>query len=229
MRGLSDEYGSWNTICIARRSSVARLAPSSRPSKRTTPEVGAIRPAMHFAMVVLPHPDSPTRPRTSPSAIRSVTSSTARSAWPCSERNVTDRSSTSMRASAMAASCLSGREHVRVQACRLLAGSDALEADVGRHALRRRELTAGLEAAATRESQRVRKRARDGDRLAIRVVHVERRREEPTGVGGPRGGEDSTGGAGLHEAGGVHDRDALGDLADDAEVVGDEDQRQAAF
>ena len=60
----------------------ARDHRSARP-----PRSGRSGPAMHFAIVVLPHPDSPTRPRTSPSATWSVTSSTARSGCPCSERN----------------------------------------------------------------------------------------------------------------------------------------------
>jgi hypothetical protein len=41
-RGLSDEYGSWNTICISRRSGRIWRGVSfvmSRPSKRIVPSV----------------------------------------------------------------------------------------------------------------------------------------------------------------------------------------------
>ena len=77
MRGLSDEYGSWKTIWTARRSSALRLGPSSRPSKRTVPAVGTNWPTMHLATVVLPHPDSPTSPSTSPRSTLRLTSPTA--------------------------------------------------------------------------------------------------------------------------------------------------------
>ena len=47
---------------------------------RTLPDVGSIRRRMHRPVVVLPHPDSPTRLNVSPGAIAKLTSSTARTA-----------------------------------------------------------------------------------------------------------------------------------------------------
>ena len=70
MRGLSDEYGSWKTICMsrrARRSSPRENASTLRPSNSTSPEVGSISRRMQRPVVVLPLPDSPTRPKVSPS------------------------------------------------------------------------------------------------------------------------------------------------------------------
>ena len=63
--GFSVESGFWNTIWMARSASCERrpaVALSCMPSKVTVPVSGAIRPVTHFARVVLPLPDSPTRP-----------------------------------------------------------------------------------------------------------------------------------------------------------------------
>ena len=78
--GLSVESGFWKTIWIARSASCERrpaVARSSLPSKVTVPESGAIRPVTHLASVVLPLPDSPTRPNVSPRRRFSDTSLTA--------------------------------------------------------------------------------------------------------------------------------------------------------
>ncbi len=63
MRGFSEAYGSWKTICT-------RRAPSTVPVWGTSPHTA-------LASVDLPDPDSPTSPTTPPSGISSVTSSTA--------------------------------------------------------------------------------------------------------------------------------------------------------
>ena len=65
MRGSSDEYGSWNTICTRRR--IARSARRDRwamssPSTRITPAVGSSSRSTRRATVDLPLPDSPTMP-----------------------------------------------------------------------------------------------------------------------------------------------------------------------
>src|SRR5215207_6517244 len=49
-----------------------------RPSNHTSPAVGVSRPATILPVVVLPHPDSPTRQMTSPGSIAIETRSTAR-------------------------------------------------------------------------------------------------------------------------------------------------------
>ena len=61
-RGLSEENGSWNTICIRRRSVrwlAPRAASTSSPAKRTEPAVGSIRRRANRATVDLPQPLSP--------------------------------------------------------------------------------------------------------------------------------------------------------------------------
>src|SRR5229473_3055765 len=57
----------------------------SEPSNHTSPAVGSISFSTERPIVLLPDPDSPTRPSTSPFAISKLTSSTARtgrSPWP---------------------------------------------------------------------------------------------------------------------------------------------------
>ncbi len=52
-----------------------------RPSRSTSPPVGASSPATHFSSVVLPQPDGPTTQTSSPAAtvnVRSRTASTRR-------------------------------------------------------------------------------------------------------------------------------------------------------
>ena len=65
MRGLSDEYGSWKITWILRRTSrmlgVAGSAAMSAPPKRSSPR-SARRAEDARPTVVLPQPDSPTRP-----------------------------------------------------------------------------------------------------------------------------------------------------------------------
>ena len=73
MRGLSDENGSWKTMCSSRRS--GRSARRERcvmsvPRRRIVPAVGSTSRRMHFAIVDLPLPDSPTSPSISPAAER---------------------------------------------------------------------------------------------------------------------------------------------------------------
>src|SRR5437764_3900700 len=80
MRGSSDENGSWKMICMSRRRSFSsRLLASKmlRPSKVTSPLVAGISRRMVRPTVVLPQPDSPTRPRVSPGLMAKLTSSTA--------------------------------------------------------------------------------------------------------------------------------------------------------
>ena len=80
MRGSSDAYGSWNTICISRRS--ARRSPlssvvSSMPSNLTEPEVGSISRSTQRPTVDFPEPDSPTSPSVWPGADPNDTPDTA--------------------------------------------------------------------------------------------------------------------------------------------------------
>ena len=65
-RGSSDAKGSWKMICIRLRNGLSS-APLSRvmsePSNVIVPDVGSIRRRMSRPIVVLPQPDSPTRPK----------------------------------------------------------------------------------------------------------------------------------------------------------------------
>ena len=72
LRGLSDAYGSWNTIIISRRvrrSDEPLGFVMSWPSKTIEPPVESIRRMTQRAMVDLPQPDSPTMPSVSPRRI----------------------------------------------------------------------------------------------------------------------------------------------------------------
>ena len=79
--GLSEPYGSWNTTWISRPSARrrARLAwVMSSPSKTMRPALAGVWPSTTLPMVVLPEPDSPTRPTVSP---RPMCRLTPLSAW----------------------------------------------------------------------------------------------------------------------------------------------------
>jgi len=80
MRGSSDPYGSWKMICIRRRrrrSSFDLRLVSSTPSNLTLPAVGSRSRIIARPVVLLPQPDSPTRPSVSPRRTSKVMSSTA--------------------------------------------------------------------------------------------------------------------------------------------------------
>ena len=81
--GLSALSGFWNTICSLRRASRPRDRPfvTSMCSNSMVPSVGSISPTMHLASEVLPLPDSPTSPSTSPRATWTSTPATASTAF----------------------------------------------------------------------------------------------------------------------------------------------------
>ena len=69
VRGSSDAYGSWKMICIRRRYGLSLLpliVVMSVPSNLIVPDVGSISRSSNRPTVVLPEPDSPTRPSVSP-------------------------------------------------------------------------------------------------------------------------------------------------------------------
>ena len=80
LRGFSEAYGSWNTICSSRRTGRSLRRDSremSWPSNTMEPLVSGYSRAMHRASVDLPQPDSPTSPSVSPARSSMLTSSTA--------------------------------------------------------------------------------------------------------------------------------------------------------
>ena len=77
-------------ICIRRRyglSAAPLSAVMSSPSKRIVPAVGSMRRRSRRPTVVLPQPDSPTRPSVSPRRISKLTPSTA---WTMADRPLQD-------------------------------------------------------------------------------------------------------------------------------------------
>jgi hypothetical protein len=66
IRGLSEEYGSWKTICTRREDSLSRRAGAGSPATDTSPLVGVVLPTRILASVDFPDPDSPTSARISP-------------------------------------------------------------------------------------------------------------------------------------------------------------------
>ena len=96
---------------------------------------------------------------------------------------------------------------------------------LARHRSTRRDRR--LEAAAGRQIARIGHRALD---RASRCVARRRARDElrrPTRVGVLRLGEELADTALLDHPAGIHDDDLVGDLGDDAEIVGDEQDRHA--
>ncbi len=80
MVGLSEAWGSWKTGCMRRRSGRTSCSGNVEmvwPSSNTEPAVGRTRHSTAFARVVLPLPDSPTSPSTSPRRSEKLTPSTA--------------------------------------------------------------------------------------------------------------------------------------------------------
>src|SRR3972149_552088 len=118
----------------------------SRPSKRIRPAVGSMRRRTTRPTVVLPHPDSPTRPSVSPRRTSNVTPSTA-----LTQPTVRWRMPLDARFVEPAADLMAGLD--------LLEVGPALEAD-GQPVLDARA-TAGCEAGAGRQVDQVGHAARD--------------------------------------------------------------------
>jgi hypothetical protein len=84
-RGLSEAYGSWNTICTRRRQGLSAFSESgamSVPSNTMRPAAGFTRRSSVRDSVDFPQPDSPTRPTVSPARMSNDTPSTACSTPP---------------------------------------------------------------------------------------------------------------------------------------------------
>ncbi len=115
--GFSEVTGSWKIIAMSRprtrRTSRSGKASRSRPMNSTLPVTVELlimrtRPRMASALMLLPQPDSPTRPTVSPGAMAKLTPSTA---WtsPSWLSNLTARSVTLSRLSPCAdTTCIKG-------------------------------------------------------------------------------------------------------------------------
>src|SRR5213593_1439129 len=234
MRGSSDAYGSWKTAWTARR--YARRpsrssADTSRPSKRMLPAVGVSRARISLDVVVLPQPDSPTRPSVEPAGMSNETASTARTTpvdQPSAPRRTTkclvrlctssNRGASRPRRGAISASM--------EPAARGVTGRD-LGLGRGRRAPVERGGAARREGAAAAERGEIGRLARDGRQALAPGAEARNGLEQRAGVGVRRLGEDPPHGADLDDAPGVHDGHAVARARHDPEVVGDEDHREA--
>src|SRR5580765_6245275 len=230
IRGLSDEYGSWKTMCISRRSgrsSRREMCVMSLPLRRIVPAVGSSRRTMQAPTVDLPLPDSPTSPSISPGAIVSETPSTAWTSPPRPSRCVP------------AVKCLTRFSASSVGVWSVMrTGMEAGDEVVPLHLAQRRHLRAGLlvrARAAVREGARgpwpVERRHAPRDLAKPAVVVAASgprdRAEQPDRVRMLRPREQIVNGRLLDLAAGVHHKHAVGYVGDHAEVVRDQDDRRA--
>src|SRR5882672_499086 len=209
------------------------------PRKRTSPDEGSMRRRMQRPVVVLPLPDSPTRPNVSPSSMLKLTSSTAETRVPArkspaSRAKYFTRCATSTRGiwddcGLRIGDCLTKDDR---RLCRIvqIALGRVLRAD---RIVRRRRGRTRLEAIRTARVERAarRQRAEHRHRAVDRLQPLSGApsrygREEPACVGMPRIAENLAHRTGFDDAPCVHHGHAIGCLCDDPEVVRDEQQRE---
>ena len=225
----------------------------SLPSKLIEPDVGLSSPTSIRPIVVLPQPDSPTRPSVSPLRMSNDTSATALTAPTrrCSTPLVTGKSltrclaeSTTSPATAVAGAATSRRrrrlgDH-ELAADGLLLHADREEAAVDvRGGLPRQYRRLGAaavgrvpaarrEPAAGRRVDQVRRGAGNGVQPLPGLGRLLRQRvEERLGVRVAGVGVERRRVGRLHHLARVHDRDPVRAPGDHAEVVGDHDDRHA--
>src|SRR5437667_1174734 len=204
---------------------------TSSPRKRILPEEARTRPTRVFAIVVFPQPLSPTRPNTSPSATERDTPSTAwtfasppprsRCTKPRYTAKWTFRSRTSRRGSVIEIDLIQ-------MACDL--------PTVFPHEPNLREdgladshpfLAAGKKGASDEISEKAGRFARD--RIQFRRLQIDYGPKESLGVRMARLSEQRNGRSLLRDSPGVHHGDSVGELRDQPEVVGDEDDGHVVF
>ena len=193
---------------------------ADEPADRGDQAAGSACPS-----VDLPQPHSPTRPSVSPAASAKLTPSTARTRTAARRRVAGLRGHVDRQQRHACGTRASATRQATQWPCR---GRD--DAERRRRAARRRSTrrAARRECAATAH-RRQRRRRCPGLRRAARRRAVARRDgiapSRPARVGMLRLGEERDR-RGLHDlAAGIHHDDAVRDLGDDAEIMGDEDQR----
>src|SRR5437868_3815974 len=235
IRGFSEVYGSCITIWMLRRMrlSLAPLALAiSWPLIFTEPEVGRSSAISTLASVDLPQPDSPTMPRVSPRCRSKEMPSTALIAPTCRFSTmpwVTGKCLVRSRTSRMGSPAAAIKDLPPV-----VTGAAALVADrVQRgslgHAVVLPVGTPGMEGAAGRHVQQVRRQTLDGVELLALLVDPGDRLQQALGVRVRRVAVDVEDGRVLHDPPAVHHRDPVGDVGDHAEVVGAQDQAHGAL
>src|SRR5262249_38320323 len=198
-----------------------------RPSNSMLPAVGVSAARTSFDVVVLPQPDSPTSPSVSPGPIVKLIPSTAFTI-PRGLPKSDPPTGKCFRRSRTASSGLSTRGL-------LLEGHPATHAAVTVEALLGRLLdaatldrsrAAGMKGASGREGREIGRLARNAvERLTD--AQLRDRVEERLRVGMPGAVEEAAHRLHLHDLARVHHADPVAHLGDDAEVVCDEDQRDA--
>ena len=202
-RGFSDDDGSWNTMptlrCSLRISSRPALL-MSWPATTSFPEWMGSRPIAARPRVVLPEPDSPTSPTTSPSWIFRSMSLAARKAGtrPCFGYSIATswKSTTTTPLVHLGFRVLLGRD--------ALVDADALGVLLLLVLGARREGRGGV------------------DLLVLALTEVRDRIQQRDRVRVLRRGEDLRHGARLDDVALAHHDDVVGQVGDDAHVVGDE-------
>src|ERR1700736_613708 len=129
--GLSVIIGSWKTIATfaprSRRSRSSDAPTSSWPRKRIDPPTmrpgGPTRPRIEKPVTVLPEPDSPTSPSTSPRSTVKLAPSTARTA-PWRVKNDVDRSVTASTGAGMQSPLEARVHHVAQPVAHQVDGDD---------------------------------------------------------------------------------------------------------
>ena len=202
------------------------------------PPVGSSRPSTSFAVVVLPQPDSPTTPRVCPGSIANEMPSTARTT-PRSPPKIPRLArkclvSPAASTTAIRAAPLSTRRSSRIVASSVSEPAARVR-PVSRRERRRRLGAAPVEdlraarreRAARRQCREIRRLAVDrGKPLAV-VAHPRDRVQQGLGIGMGRSIEDLRHRPQLDHPPGIHHRELVAHLGDDAEIVGDEDQSEA--
>ena len=223
---------SWCTYWTARRR--ARAASGGRPlttvpSSRISPPVSRWMPSSARPSVVLPQPDSPTRPSVSPAASERDTPATARTGESAARRQPAlataeqhdDIASLEDRRHAVTFCRSSARRQLtRWRGASVTSRGSAAAADLGGVRAARGE------AAAWRRAERRRHQAGDAGE-GIGAVGMAGKQRPRVGVAGV--GQHLRGGSGLHRLARIHDRDGVAELGDDAEVVRHEQHGDAEF
>src|SRR6266436_3786879 len=203
----------------------------SSPPNRIVPAVGVSCSRISFDVVVLPHPDSPISPSVSPGQIAKSTPSTAftqpiwrRSSIPVLTGKYFWRFSSSSNGAGIFFLWLL----IQQPALRRPVRANPLIVRVSGHALGHAMGASRVEGAARRRLGEVGGVPRDRVErlLAAELWH---RAEQGLGVGVLRRPEQIADRTVLDDLAGVHHRHFVAHLGDDAEIVGDENQRDAAF
>src|SRR5262245_4722770 len=198
-----------------------------RPSNSMRPAVGSSAASTSFDVVVLPQPDSPTSPSVSPAPIVKLIPSTALT-MPRGLPKSEPPTGKCLRRSRTASSGLSTRGPLleRHPAAHTAVAVEALLGRLLGAAALDRSRAAGMEGASGREGREIRRVARNTvERLAD--AELRDRVEERLRVGMPGAVEETAHRLHLHDLARVHHADPVAHLGDDAEVVRDEDQRDA--